>query len=388
MHDHHDAPEFHEPAPGERAGSTKYTVPETPYDEFIRTEGLPIYRGLGVRDVKDLTLGPWERNDGNGAFLQLDGIEDAQGLHVLEVPGGATLTVEQHIYEKLVFIVEGEGATEVWNEPGGESTIFEWGPGALFAIPLNAPHRFINASQNRARLLMSTTSPHVINLFGAGEFVFANKHQFTDIYDGAEDFFDYRDKLLKEPVAGRAMQVTNYIPDVVNVQLPRDGQRAPGSRRVEPHLAARNQYIFVAHYETGRYGKAHAHPGAAVLVCIKGQGYTYTWPKECGTQPWANGFADQVRRQDYVAGGMVIAAPGGGDWYHQHFGIGDEPLRQLVFYGTKSPFRFRGVAGQAVVSQNANLKEGGQSIDYGDEDPFILQEFERMMGETGGTSRM
>jgi mannose-6-phosphate isomerase-like protein (cupin superfamily) len=382
MHDHHR--EFHEPGEGERAGQTHYVVPETPYDEFVRTEGLPVYRGMGVHDVKELDLGPWARNGGNGAFLRLDGIEDAQGLQVLEVPARAVLEVERHLYEKIVLVVEGEGATEIWDRPGGRSRIFEWGPGALFNIPLNASHRFLSSTDSRVRLLMSTTAPHAINLYGAGDFVFANEHVFSDIYDGSADFFSYSDRLLAEPVAGRAMQVTNYIPDIVEAQLPRDGQRAPGSRRVEPHMAARNQYLFVAHYETGRYGKAHAHPGAAILVCVKGQGYTLAWPTECGTQPWRTGHGDRVQRQDYVAGGMVVAAPGGGDWYHQHFGVGSEPLRQLVFYGTKSPFRFRGHAGETVVSQNANLSEGGRSIDYPDEDPFVAEEFRRMMRETGG----
>lgn len=386
---HHDNQgDFHEPREGERAGRTQYVVPETPFDEFVRNEGLPTYSGMGVYDVKQLDLGPWARNGGYGAFLRLDGIEDAQGLQVLEVPARATLEVERHIYEKIVFVVEGEGATEIWDRPGGRARLFEWGAGALFNIPLNAPHRFVNSSDRDARLLMSTTAPHVINLFGAGDFVFANDHEFADIYDGSAEFFRYHDKLLAEPVAGRAMQVTNYIPDIVEAHLPRDSQRAPGSRRVEPHVAARNQYLFVAHYETGRYAKAHAHPGAAVLVCIKGQGYTFAWPTECGTQPWLSGYGERVQRQDYVAGGMVIAAPGGGEWFHQHFGIGPEPLRQLVFYGTKSPFRFRGKAGEAVVSQNANLSEGGQSIDYPDEDPYVVAEFRRMMRGTGGTSLM
>lgn len=381
--DYSSSPEFHEPKPGEYAGTTEYVVPESPYDEFVRNEGLPVYRGLGVRDVKELVLGSWRRNGGNGAFLRLDGIEDAQGLHVLEVPGEATLAIERHIYEKVIFVVEGEGATEVWAEPGGASTLFEWGPGALFAIPLNAPHRFINGSQAPARLLMSTTAPHVINLFGGTDFVFANSHSFSELYTVNREFFSFREKLLADPVTGRAMHVTNYIPDVVRCELPLDGQRAHGSRRVEAHLAPQNQYIFIADYETGSYARAHAHQGAAVLVCIKGQGYTYTWPKECGTQPWANGFGDQVQRQDYVAGGMVIAAPGGGDWYHQHFGIGKEPLRQLVFYGTKSPLRMNGIAGQKAISQNASLKDGGQSIDYIDEDPHIRQEYERMMKASG-----
>src|SRR5262249_17400907 len=80
---------------------------------------------------------------------------------------------------------------------------------------------------------------------------------------------------------------------------------SPGSRRVEPFMAGTRFYLWIGQHETGRYSKAHKHASAAVLVCIKGKGYTYTWPEPLGTTPWKDGSADKILRQDYEPVGLV-----------------------------------------------------------------------------------
>ena len=50
---------------------------------------------------------------------------------------------EKHFYEEVMVILEGQGATEVWQD-GGKKQMFEWGPWSLFAPPLNTWHRLIN----------------------------------------------------------------------------------------------------------------------------------------------------------------------------------------------------------------------------------------------------
>jgi len=70
-------------------------------------------------------------------------------------------------------------------------------------------------------------------------------------------------------------------------------------------------YLWIGQHEVGRYSKAHAHTSAAVLICLKGNGYTYTWPERNGVTPWKDGKAQEVKRVDYSQFGMVSAAPGG-----------------------------------------------------------------------------
>ncbi len=125
------------------------------------------------------------------------------------------------------------------------------------------------------------------------------------------------------------MRRTNFMPDIVNTELPLDNRRSPGYRRVEPQMAGNRFYVWIGQHETGRYSKAHKHQSAAVLVCVKGKGYTYTWPEALGTTPWKDGKADKILRQDYEPVGLVSAAPMAGDWFHQHFGVGKEGLARL-----------------------------------------------------------
>ncbi len=133
------------------------------------------------------------------------------------------------------------------------------------------------------------------------------------------------------------MRRTNFVPDIVNCDLPLDNRRSPGFRRVEPFMTGNTFYLWIGQHENGRYSKAHAHTSAAVLVCIKGKGYTYTWPERLGVNPWKDGHQDQIKRVDYEPVGLVSAAPGGARWFHQHFGASKEPLRLTAWFGPHNP---------------------------------------------------
>src|SRR5207302_235637 len=86
-----------------------------------------------------------------------------------------------------------------------------------------------------------------------------------------------------------------------NCDLPLDNRRSPGYRRVEPQMAGNRFYVWIGQHETGRYSKAHKHASAAVLICVRGKGYTYTWPEALGTTPWKNRKADKVLRKEFEA---------------------------------------------------------------------------------------
>ena len=324
MHDTPNDVHWHEPSAGENAGYGKFKRQPLPYDRFMEDEGVPCYRGIGVRRVQDLPLALWPRLGGRGSYIQLFGTEGLWGLYVVEVPGAGALNVERHLYEKVVLVVEGRGTTEVWQEGQDKRHVFEWQKGSLFTIPLNAHHRIINAASSPALLLCGTTAPNVMNVLDNRDFVFNCPYTFSERFSGAEDFFKPKDDLEPDPIRGLAMRKTNLIPDIVNCDLPLDNRRSPGYRRVEPAMAKNRFYLWIGQHETGRYSKAHKHASAAVLVCVKGKGYTYTWPEALGTKPWKNGKADKILRQDYEPVGLVSAAPMSGDWYHQHFGIGKE----------------------------------------------------------------
>jgi hypothetical protein len=186
------------------------------------------------------------------------------------------------------------------------------------------------------------------------------------------------------------MRKTNLIPDLFNAELYLDNRRSPGYKRMEPNMASNVFYGFVGEHITGRYSKAHAHMSSAVLVCIKGKGYTYTWPRAIGMTPWKDGKADQIYRQDYEQVGVVTAAPYGGDWFHAHFGISKEPLRLIGWYGPNNHRKDKaGVPGEKDTDEGAiDVTEGGTAIPYWLEDPFLRKEYEETLEKEGVVSRM
>ncbi len=384
---------WQEPEGYARAGHGRWKRPPAPYDLFMEGEGIPIYRGVGLTRVQDLPMQPWPRMGGRGTFIQLYGTEGIWGCYVVEIPPAGALSAERHMYEEIFFVVEGRGAVEIWTSDTSRREVMEWQPGSLFAIPLNTEHRLMNAtSSGPAVLLAGTTAPMVFNLFANPDFVFHTPYVFTDRYDGSEDFL--RPKPLEyepDPFRGLAMVEASIIPDAVHMPLPLDNRRSPGFRRLEPHLAKNVFYQWVGQHESGRYSKAHAHESAAVLICLAGKGYTYAWPRDIGTRPWETGQADKVIRQDYEPVGMVSAAPMGGQWFHQHFGIAKEPLRLMAWFGPfgRGTGREPGRPGEQVLDKNAlDLNEGGSSIPYADEDPFIRREYEAAVRREGVEFRM
>ena len=381
---------WHEPKAGENAGFGKFKRVAMPYDRFMEAEGVPCYRGIGVKKVQDLPMLPWKRLGGKGTYIQLYGTEGLWGMYVVEVPAGGALNVERHVYEKQVFVIEGRGSTEVWNEGQTKKQTFEWQKGSLFSIPLNAYHRFVNATNAPALILCGTSAPNIINLVDNLRFVFDCPFNFTDRYSGENDYFIQKDDIEPDPVRGLAMKRTNYMADIINTELPLDNRRSPGYRRIQPEMGAQRFHLWIGQHENGRYSKAHKHTSSAVLICVKGKGYTYTWPDGLGMTPWKDGKGDKVLRQDYEPIGLVSAAPMSGDWYHQHFGVSKDPLRLTAWFGPNNHDAMRpGVPGEAMADVWAmDIDKGGKAVPYHLEDPYIRKEYEETLAKEGVASRM
>ena len=299
MHELSEKVHWHEPTGIDRAGVGKFGRPKTPYDLFMESEGIPVFRDVGLKTVLDLPMKPWKRMGGKGTYIQLYGTEGKWGCYVVEIPGAGALNPEKHIYEEVYLVAEGRGTTEVWLDNDSKKHVFEWQKGSLFSIPVNAWHRLVNASSSPAVLIGGTTAPNLMNLINNTDFIFNAPYQFKDRFSGADDFYKYKDDIEPDPVRGLAMRRTNFVPDVINCDLPLDNRRSVGWRRVEPFMTGNTFYLWIGQHEVGRYSKAHAHTSAAVLICLKGNGYTYTWPERNGVTPWKDGKAGEVKRVDY-----------------------------------------------------------------------------------------
>src|SRR5258708_32696538 len=131
--------------------------------QWMKSEGVPIVEGFSVEDVREVKLSPWRCMGGSGAFVHLYGMEGQTGMYVAEIPPGGALNPERHLYEEMICILAGHGATEIWQERG-QKRLFEWGPFSLFAPPLNTWHRLFNGRQEAGGLICVTPRPECVDV--------------------------------------------------------------------------------------------------------------------------------------------------------------------------------------------------------------------------------
>jgi len=82
------------------------------------------------------------------------------------------------------------------------------------------------------------------------------------------------------------------------------------------------------------------------------------------------------------------AAPGRGSWFHQHFSAGKEPLRVINYWAGPSAGAALGRGGadeeDEVRAWNIyGIDEGGATIHYHLEDPYIRDYYKQRLKEEG-----
>jgi quercetin dioxygenase-like cupin family protein len=349
------------------------------WERYMESQGIPIIGGHGVTDVRGVSLAPWERMGGNGAFLELDGMEGVTGMYVVEIPPGGSLHPEHHVFDELIYILQGHGTTKVWNgrrEDDGAATVFEWQEGTLFAPPMNTWHQMFNTSGTEsAKLLAVVNAPPIVDLTHNVDFVFNCDYAFTDRFDGRPGFFEKNDRSFYE-YAQVTLLETNLIPDARRVALDSHDQMGKGQWGLSYQMDGNVLVGHISDRPPGHWGKAHYHGGGAIILMLSGAGYTLLWPQEATMRPYENGHADMVERVDWREG-SVISPPSG--WFHQHFITSDVSVRQLALrmgskvYGVK----FHDI--QVREGTHLSTSQGGTLIEYEDEDPEIKRQYERAL---------
>ena len=158
------------------------------YQEFVQSEGAPLYEGSALEDLATLPLAPWERRGGKVAYTRL-GNHENNNLQIVEIAPKGELKPERHIYDAIMYVMRGKGATTIWQEGEPKHTV-EWEEGSLLAIPLNAWHQEFNSSAGEpCRILFGTNLAHVVNLYHNFDFIFNNLFSFNDRYSSSMHSF-------------------------------------------------------------------------------------------------------------------------------------------------------------------------------------------------------
>ncbi len=102
---------------------------QDPYLDWVKDEGIPVYEDFGF-DLRTLDLKPWSRVGVNAAFAFTRGRGDYLDCVVLEIPSGKSTEPQQHMYEEVVYVIDGHGSTTI-DRGNGKRHSFEWGPKSL-----------------------------------------------------------------------------------------------------------------------------------------------------------------------------------------------------------------------------------------------------------------
>jgi hypothetical protein len=134
----------------------------------------------------------------------------------------------------------------------------------------------------------------------------------------------------------------------------------------------------ISEFPSGTYKKAHRHGAGAHIWCVTGHGYSLLWKD--GENPVG------AKRVDWKPG--VLFAPPDGPTYHQHFNTALQPARYLALYADGSRYPVLDTNRRASDRMDMSVKLGGDQIEYEDEDPRILELFERECASSGVQPRM
>jgi mannose-6-phosphate isomerase-like protein (cupin superfamily) len=357
---------------------------QTAYHQWIKNEAIPIVVGYGIEDVRDIQLAPWRRTGGRGAFVHLHGMEGITGMYLGEIPSGAALQPERHIYEELFLILSGQGATEVWQE-GGKKNLFEWQRMSLFSPPLNTWHRLINGGREPVKYLAVTNAPMILDAYRNPEFVFNNPYVFSDRYNGEESYFNLGKKRYAR--GNTHVWETNFVPDILSAQIDEHEKKGAGVKLTQFQMAGNSMIAHIAQWPAARYQKAHYHGPGAVLFGLESEGYVIMWPKDLGLKPYQSGRGGEVVELPWKEG-SIYCPPGG--WFHQHFNTGATPARHIAlrYSGRIHPTGFQLAAKIHEDGTTTSIKKGGTMIEYEDEDPEIRSRFEASLQRRGVRSDM
>lgn len=349
-----------------------------PYMRWAENQKIPIHLDFG-HDLLALETKPWDLYEVNGCFAHCHGRGDFMANYVVEVPPGGKTKPVRHLYEAFFFVLAGHGSTTVWS-PDGDKRTFEWGPKAVFAIPLNCEYQIFNGSGSEpARLDCTNDAPLTLNLYHNEGFVFDNPYKFPERL-GANNHFDGEGDLVPvnrgRNIAPVNIWETNFVSDLTNFKLYELNERGKGSLNISFVLADGTMHAHCSEIPTGRYKKAHRHAAGTHVHAVTGSGYSLLWyegDSKFVEIPWRHG--------------VMYAPP---FWmFHQHFNTCDTPARYLACSLGSRRYPFISLRKKSAEGGGStSIQNGGRQIELEDQDPRIHRKWLEEIAKTGVKSQM
>ncbi len=221
------------------------------------------------------------------------------------------------------------------------------------------------AAAASGRLLVSTTDlPLVMNTFHNEKFVFDSDFDFVERAGKDEYYSGEGDLITVRP--GNHMWETNFVPDLASIELKSWGDRGAGGTNIMFVLADGTMHAHISEMPVGTYKKGHRHGPGFHVMCVTGHGYSLLW------------FEDEkdFLRIDWKHG---VVFPPADRQFHQHFNTstaagalpGHRRRRPALSPDHGQRRSLLGVKPGEKGAVSTSIKEGGDQIEYEDQDPRI-----------------
>ncbi len=347
-----------------------------PYDRWIESQGIPVYREYHVDDIRALPLSAWDLRECDAAFLQLAGQEGVSAAVAIEIPPRATLPSFHMAIDEVAYVAQGRGLTNIWAE-GHPKLSFEWSKHSMFLLPANYTYQLSNTHGSEpVRIMLTNGLPTAMAAIPNPDFYFKSTVVDTSILYGLEGGAYSEAKVIRDENRGpgRNLWVGNFFPNMlVWDQLEPFRQRGSGGRVVWFTFPSAVHGSHMSVFPARTYKKAHKHGPGVVIIIPTGEGYSVMWPP---------GADEKV--VTYWQEGSVFVPPSG--WWHQHFNAGAEDARYVAIHAPSGmptgASVFTNMQGQEITQLDR------QQIEYPDEDPWIRSKFEEELAKRGVTSAM
>lgn len=234
-------------------------------DEAIDLAAYPLKR--------DSVTGLSTARLGEGKIFQLD-------VNLVEIPPGGEAPPSRHMSEEYVYIVSGEGYTEMWVRAGERPQRYQWSAGDLLSPSLNAWHQHFNASAEApARYLSLTTAPLSANLYHDAGYLTSSDYVFEE---------RWRQGISQQPEQkspdNMDMRTGHHVPDLPGRPLPKVGGRWGMNLRPDEGDMAGNRLLeaFVREYRSNDAGipsDGDRHPWEKVYLGLEGEGHAILKPE-------------------------------------------------------------------------------------------------------------
>ena len=337
-----------------------------PYDDWMEAQGVPIYRGYYIEDLRTVPLGWWEERKCNTAFIQFEGMQGINEARVSEIQPGESLPAMKFALDEIVYVLDGRGLTTVWHDSGPKKT-FEWQAHSMFLLPKGHHHQLSSTRGDKpVRLLHYNYLPVAMSAIPDYNF-FINNQYVGEVAGQLDDLFAEAKAVPGDVglMGPRNVWYGNFFPDMrAWDKLDAFRNRGAGGHVVFIQFAGSMQWAHMSVFPARTYKKAHRHgPGRAIII-PGGEGFSVMWNEgeEKVVIPWHEG--------------SLFTPPN--RWFHQHFNVGGAPGRYLAMHPLPQ------FAGHSEKVED----QARDQIEYPDEEPWIRQKFESELAQRGITSMM